>query len=214
MQYYTPTPIQHDTHVAAYHCERNPFVCMSYSPKLRGRAKQFCAGYRGYRVIETTDGQRPSTVRSRTVVRVVRDTGGVYTGSTERSRGWHAARECQRLAEHLNRLHHHRMGWSPIKIAEIDREENVEMQRELIEAIGGLERYAKRAKFVTLHSDETGTLMERQTSAQPIRAVAVTCPSTGRRYLLRVPPTTATAKAGVAWTFGLTEDEYCPTAQS
>lgn len=208
------TEVQHDAHVKTRECHRNPFVFMSYSPKLSGRARQFGAGYGAFRVIETTDGLRPTSVRDKTVLRVIRDTGAVSVGATERSDGFRARRECELLAKHLNRLHHHRMGWNPIKVAEIDREENVEIQRELIEAIGGLERYAKRAKFVAIHSDETGTLMERQTSAQPIRAVAVVCPSTGRRYLLRVPPTVTTAKAGVAWTFGLSEAEYLPTAQS
>jgi len=107
------------------------------------------------------------------------------------------------------------MGWAPLTIAEIDRQDNAELQREMIDAIGGLDRYAKRAKFTAIHSDETGVLMERKMKDRaPIRAVAVTCPSTGRRYLLRVPPATATAKAGVAWTFGLTESEYTPTDQS
>ena len=33
-------------------------------------------------------------------------------------------------------------------------------------------------------------------------------------YFLRVPPSTLTAKAGVAWTFGLNEDEYQPLQQT
>ncbi len=37
---------------------------------------------------------------------------------------------------------------------------------------------------------------------------------TFRTYFLRVPPRTATAKAGVAWTFGLTEEEYAPLRQT
>lgn len=209
------TAPQHDAHVAAREASRNPFVCMRYSPHLSGRARQFGANYVGLRVIETTDGQRPASVKSSTVVRVVREVGGIAMGSTERSAGFRAARECEALAKHLNRLHHHRMGWRPLTIAEIDRETNIEHQREMIEAIGGMDRYARRAKFVAIASDETGTLVERRTAAaQPIRAVAVTCPSTGRRYLLRVPPQTATAKAGVAWTFGLTEAAYNPTQQS
>lgn len=205
---------QHDAHVEAFTRSRNPFVCMEYSPQLRGRARQYSSNYSAFRVVETTDGERPQSVKSKTVKAVIRDTGSVPYGSTERSAGVRAERECIRLTAHLNRLHHHHMGWHRITVAEIDAEENVEIQRELIEAIGGLERYAKRAKFATLHSDETGTLMERKTVSEPIRAVAVACPSTGRRYLLRVPPTTATAKAGVAWTFGLSEADYNLTAQS
>lgn len=51
----------------------------------------------------------------------------------------------------------------------------------------------------------------------PVRLVSVTCPSTGTVYLLRVPPP---ADGGdddvlsmVAWTFGLTKDEYILDAE-
>jgi hypothetical protein len=66
----------------------------------------------------------------------------------------------------------------------------------------------------TLHTDETGDLIEVPTKAEAIRCVRVTCPSTGRQYALRVPPDTATARAGVAWTFSLSADAYQPTVQS
>jgi hypothetical protein len=40
-------------------------------------------------------------------------------------------------------------------------------------------------------------------------------PDGGRKtYFLRVPPRTETARAGVAWTFGLTPEEYRPSAES
>jgi hypothetical protein len=35
-----------------------------------------------------------------------------------------------------------------------------------------------------------------------------------RRYILRVPPETTTCRAGIAWTFGLTEREYEPDAET
>jgi hypothetical protein len=37
---------------------------------------------------------------------------------------------------------------------------------------------------------------------------------TSATYLLRVPPTTRTAKQAVAWTFGMTADDYHPAAQA
>ena len=37
---------------------------------------------------------------------------------------------------------------------------------------------------------------------------------TYRTYWLRVPPTTRTARDGLAWTFGLTAPEYEPVAQT
>jgi hypothetical protein len=35
-----------------------------------------------------------------------------------------------------------------------------------------------------------------------------------RTYFLRVPPTTTTARAAVAWTFGLGEVEYRPSTET
>ncbi|MGW6422603.1 DUF6745 domain-containing protein [Nocardia sp. NPDC055053] len=37
---------------------------------------------------------------------------------------------------------------------------------------------------------------------------------TNRTYWLRVPPTTRTAREGVAWTFGLAADAYEPVQQT
>lgn len=62
--------------------------------------------------------------------------------------------------------------------------------------------------------DDYGTLIEIPAAREHIRAVKVTCPTTGRRYLLRVPPTVTTAHEAVAWTFRLAADEYRPTVQS
>ncbi len=35
-----------------------------------------------------------------------------------------------------------------------------------------------------------------------------------KEYFLRVPPTTQTAKDGVAWTFGMPENEYDPIIET
>ena len=45
-------------------------------------------------------------------------------------------------------------------------------------------------------------------------AVLVKCPSTGRNYVLRVPPSIRTAREAVAWTFNIAADKYQPIAQS
>ena len=47
-----------------------------------------------------------------------------------------------------------------------------------------------------------------------LKVVQVTCPSTGREYLLRVPPNMTTCAQAVAWTFGLQEQEYAPIAEA
>jgi hypothetical protein len=49
---------------------------------------------------------------------------------------------------------------------------------------------------------------------EPICLVKVRCPSTGAYYALRVPPTMTTVKGAVAWTFGLSEQDYRPVAET
>lgn len=49
---------------------------------------------------------------------------------------------------------------------------------------------------------------------KPIYLVKVKCPSTGAFYTLRVPPSMKTVKQAVAWTFGVTEKEYDPQAET
>lgn len=73
---------------------------------------------------------------------------------------------------------------------------------------------AEDVSVYAIERDEYGTLVEIQGAREPVRAVRVQCPTTGREYLLRVPPTVATAHEAVAWTFGLTAEEYRPGAQS
>ncbi len=150
---------------------------------------------------------------------------GIFTGTTERSRGVQIAIHYNRLADHLNLMHQVRLGVARVTLARIAKETNAELQRELIEHYdgcgGGIElrprgwdTYLADVAAKTLHDDTTGTLIEIATAAEPIRAVRVICPSTGRQYALRVPPTTKTAREAVAWTFGLTADQYQPITQS
>jgi hypothetical protein len=71
-----------------------------------------------------------------------------------------------------------------------------------------------------LHRDATGVLWRIDLpNDEPVVMVEVlnSTPEpdgTTRTYWLRVPPTTSTARAGVAWTFGLTEAEYHPARET
>jgi len=49
---------------------------------------------------------------------------------------------------------------------------------------------------------------------EPIYLVKVKCPSTDAFYTLRVPPTMRTVKEAVAWTFGLSPNEYHPEKET
>lgn len=108
----------------------------------------------------------------------------------------------------------------------------------------GFARFLKGSKAVKIQSDSTGILYRiKDTRAEWQRAmvrirdvnslggfrwerpavnrqfVLVTNSTaepdgTFKKYLLSVPPTIKTAKAGVAWTFGVKEKDYKPQKES
>ena len=108
-----------------------------------------------------------------------------------------------------------------ITIEAIDGEDNAERRRVLVERFG-FDRLVREGHAKLRHEDETGRLWERpmgridwRRQDEPLVVVEVqnsTPESDGSRktYFLRVPPHTQTAREGVAWTFGLGEDQYAP----
>ena len=101
----------------------------------------------------------------------------------------------------------------------IHREQNAEVRRHMIE-LYGLERYIKDAEAVKIDEDACGALYRRDSLIdEPIVVVKVknSTPEpdgTYKYYFLRVPPEIDTARAAVAWTFGLTPDEYTPEVET
>jgi hypothetical protein len=106
-----------------------------------------------------------------------------------------------------------------ITVEQIDHQPNAEIRRVMVERYG-MERFLTDAGAKLIHGDECGQLYRREMGDdEPIVAVRVvnsTPEPDGTRhvYFLRVPPTTRTARAGVAWTFEMTEEEYQPAVQS
>lgn len=102
---------------------------------------------------------------------------------------------------------------------EIRTERNAELRRIMLEHYG-YEQYIVDSGAEPVQHDEAGRLWRvRLPGDEPITMVEVVNASaepdgTFRRYWLRVPPHTKTAKAGVAWTFGLSEEEYRPVVQT
>jgi hypothetical protein len=98
-------------------------------------------------------------------------------------------------------------------------ERNAELRRIMLEHYGH-DRYIVDSGAEPVQQDEAGRLWRvRLPDDEPIAMVEVVNSTaepdgTFRTYWLRVPPSTATAKAGVAWTFGLTEAEYAPLVQT
>jgi hypothetical protein len=85
---------------------------------------------------------------------------------------------------------------------------------------GGYDRYLTDTGAEPLHRDETGVLWRIQLpDDEPVVMVEVVNSTpepdgTSRTYWLRVPPRIRTARAGVAWTFGVPEEEYQPLRET
>ncbi|MFC9594278.1 DUF6745 domain-containing protein [Streptomyces sp. NPDC056944] len=103
--------------------------------------------------------------------------------------------------------------------ARIRAEENAELRRVMLEYYG-YDRYLDASGARHAHSDETGVLwrIELADDEDVVMVEVVNSTpepdGTHRTYWLRVPPTTRTAREGVAWTFGLRPEAYEPLVQT
>jgi hypothetical protein len=101
----------------------------------------------------------------------------------------------------------------------IRAEENAELRRAMLEHFG-VERYLAESGAKPLQSDEAGVLWQVELPGdEPLVMVEVVNSTpepdgTSRTYFLRVPPWVRRARQGVAWTFGLSEEEYQPQRQT
>ncbi len=98
-------------------------------------------------------------------------------------------------------------------------EPNAEARRVLVERIG-FERFLREAKASVLHEDRDPggvrqLLRVKLGEDEPLVCVSVGCPSTGRRYLIRVPPDMRTCHQAVAWTAGFDRaEDYRPVQET
>jgi len=93
-----------------------------------------------------------------------------------------------------------------LKVEDVLAERNAEVRRVMIERVG-FDRFLKEAKAEVLDTDqdaggERKLLRVALQGDEPLVGVSVHCPSTGRHYLIRVPPETKTCREAVAWTAG------------
>jgi hypothetical protein len=104
--------------------------------------------------------------------------------------------------------------------ATIESEVNAEQRRAMIEIFTS-ERYIRESGCTKEHQDETGILWRRAFGNGTRRGApddVWSCvevingtrepDGTFKHYFLQVPPTVTTAKEAVAWTYGMTADEY------
>jgi hypothetical protein len=106
-----------------------------------------------------------------------------------------------------------------LKGPDILAERNAELRRVMIERVG-FEKFLREVKAEVLDTDRDQGGERRLLSVPLIEdetmvIVSVFCPSTGRQYLIRVPPTTRTCRQAVAWTAGFDNpDDYDPIAET
>jgi hypothetical protein len=115
----------------------------------------------------------------------------------------------------------HRIAFQPrtIRVQEILAESNSALRHVLLERFG-LERFLIKANAHVLDIDRDAG-GERKLLRVPIAGdedlvcVLVHCPSTSRRYILRVPPTMKTCREAIAWTAGFDNpDLYRPLVET
>ncbi|MBA3333955.1 MAG: hypothetical protein H0U30_08190 [Actinobacteria bacterium] len=97
---------------------------------------------------------------------------------------------------------------------------NAERRRVAMERIG-IESFMRALGGTVVQEDDYGRLWrtEREIDGEPFVAVEVVNSTpepdgSFKRYFLRVPPATRTARRGVAWSFGLTRKVYAPAVES
>ena len=100
--------------------------------------------------------------------------------------------------------------------ADFLNEQNVEVRRAIQERMG--QRFVPELDGQVIDSSEHGTLYEvrlpEDDPEEVARYVQVQDASTERQYFLRVPPTIQTAAEAVAWSFGLSVEDYHPADQT
>ena len=107
---------------------------------------------------------------------------------------------------------------TPTKVdfLKIIKSDNQEIKRVMCE-IFGWEKVTETLRHKVIQQDDYGTLVQTEglNDGDPTaRFIRVVCPSTGRKYFLRVAPNTKTAREGVASTFAETEDTYKPELET
>ena len=106
-----------------------------------------------------------------------------------------------------------------IVVDEILAETNAERRRVLIDRFG-VARFMKESKAAILDEDRDQggprqLLRVELKDDEPLVTLSCRCPSTGRQYFLRVPPTTQSCHQAAAWIAGFDDaEEYRPVVET
>jgi hypothetical protein len=139
--------------------------------------------------------------------------GTAITSLPTASRGvqlrWRSVRIDERIAFHPE----------SITAQEVLAEPNAELRRVLLERMG-YDAFIVAAAAAELDRDQDPGGLRRLLRVdldrdEPLVVLSVSCPSTGRAYLLRVPPTMLTCHQAAAWIAGFDNpDDYAPLAET
>ncbi len=106
-----------------------------------------------------------------------------------------------------------RIAFHPDTISGIEvlQEENAELRRVMLERVG-FDRFLDEVQAETLDKDcdaggERRLLKVDLPGDEPLVCVSVYCPSTGRQYMIRVPPEMTSCHQAIAWTAGFDDPE-------
>lgn len=107
---------------------------------------------------------------------------------------------------------------SSIPPSQVLAETNVEIRRVLIERIG-LSNLVRAVEAEVVHEDTDAggprkLLRIRSKAREDILVLSVVCPSTGRNFILRVPPTVQSCHAAAAALAGLAPEHYNPVQET
>lgn len=121
---------------------------------------------------------------------------------------WHGVAVSQQVIERPEGL----------TVQQIRGERSVEVREVMLERYGA-ERYIRNGGAERVSEDDVGTLWSAPLDDERLVAVEVDNRTpepdgTYTTYWLRVPPEVRTAREAVAWTFGLTADDYRPTIET
>ena len=123
---------------------------------------------------------------------------------------WHGMRVTKQFAE----------APETITVEDIESESNLEMRRLMLERYG-IKKFLVDVGAKEVQRDECGILY-RHTIHEALEAIVMVevtnstseADGTYKKYFLRVPPHVTTARAGIAWTFNLEQDQYSPMVQT
>ncbi|MFX0033849.1 MAG: DUF6745 domain-containing protein [Candidatus Hodarchaeota archaeon] len=108
-------------------------------------------------------------------------------------------------------------GEEPPSAREILNLKNTEIKSHFLNDYGqGIKRFLKDLNAIIVHTEGTYTLIRIivERHGEPLTYIIVKDVSSRKYYILRVPPDIRTCKEALAWTFGLSPEEYNPTKES